>query len=471
MALRAAAHVAWSRTCVAIAISAALGSAPIFPAWAVTDQQISWCNGGDNASPELSISGCTAMIQSGEYIGDDLAIVFNNRGIAYFKSGQSEKAVQDYDQALSLSPNFFNALSGRCWNRAIVGRDLGGAIADCNRALALNPSISYTRGSRGFAYLKMSDYSAAIADFDAALKAHPENAPSLYGRGLAKRAKGDASGASADMTAAGRLDPLIAQKFLSWGVASEQQSTKTATLGSSAPATATPSGDQGGASASPTDSRSSTSAPEAVVSTPPQGLNITSPTVSAATSVPSIPASVPSEPQSAAPAPHPSGAAQTGSAIASSAANGGSAQQAAVIPPAESSVPPPVAGATAISAPPRGAAAAVPQQGASGLLSSSAIEALVKRGDELLSTGDVVAARSAYERAASSGSGAAATGVAKTYDPVFLAQSGVRGLRGDPAQAASWYGKAVAAGDREAQERLNRLRAQFPQRQPREGER
>jgi TPR repeat protein len=75
----------------------------------------------------------------------------------------------------------------------------------------------------------------------------------------------------------------------------------------------------------------------------------------------------------------------------------------------------------------------------------------------------MVAARLTYERAAADGNGAAATGVAKTYDPVFLAQSGVRGLRGDPERAALWYGKAVAAGDREAQQRLGRLRAQFPQ--------
>ena len=90
-------------------------------------------------------------------------------------------------------------------------------------------------------------------------------------------------------------------------------------------------------------------------------------------------------------------------------------------------------------------------------------EALIRRGNELLATGDVVAARAAYERAAVGGNRAAAIGVAKTYDPIFLAQTGVRGLRGDPARAALWYGKAAAAGDYDAQQRLKRLRAQYPQ--------
>ena len=96
-------------------------------------------------------------------------------------------------------------------------------------------------------------------------------------------------------------------------------------------------------------------------------------------------------------------------------------------------------------------------------LSAEVTEALIERGNQLLRNGDIVAARLAFERAAAGGNRTAAMGVAKTYDPVFLAMSGVRGLRGDPTRAALWYGKAAAAGSHEAQERLKRLRAQFPQ--------
>lgn len=91
------------------------------------------------------------------------------------------------------------------------------------------------------------------------------------------------------------------------------------------------------------------------------------------------------------------------------------------------------------------------------------VAALLRRGDALLATGDIVAARASYERAAVGGNRMAAMGVAKTYDPIFLMQTGVRGLRGNPARAALWYGKAAAAGDRDAQQRLQRLRAQYPQ--------
>ena len=90
-------------------------------------------------------------------------------------------------------------------------------------------------------------------------------------------------------------------------------------------------------------------------------------------------------------------------------------------------------------------------------------EALIRRADQLLAIGDIVAARLAYERAATGGDRTAAMGIGKTYDPIYLAQSGVRGLRGDPERAALWYAKAAAAGDRTAQQRLRQLRAQYPQ--------
>ncbi|HZB90709.1 MAG TPA: hypothetical protein VE397_04655, partial [Stellaceae bacterium] len=86
---------------------------------------------------------------------------------------------------------------------------------------------------------------------------------------------------------------------------------------------------------------------------------------------------------------------------------------------------------------------------------------LMARGDQLLATGDMVAARLFYERAAEHGSAAAARQAGKTYDPLFLAESNARGLRGDPVAAARWYRKASAGGDREADQLMARLMAKF----------
>jgi hypothetical protein len=82
---------------------------------------------------------------------------------------------------------------------------------------------------------------------------------------------------------------------------------------------------------------------------------------------------------------------------------------------------------------------------------------LLQRGDALLATGDVAAARLFYERAAERGDAAGAIGIAKTYDPLFLAQAGFRTVRSDVAQATTWYRRALAAGNADAAPRLERL--------------
>jgi hypothetical protein len=89
-------------------------------------------------------------------------------------------------------------------------------------------------------------------------------------------------------------------------------------------------------------------------------------------------------------------------------------------------------------------------------------DALLARGDDLLVTGDVAAARLFYERAAEQGSAAAATAVGQTYDPAVLELLRVRGVRGNAQMAAQWYRKAIAAGDRQAEIRLKRLLARTP---------
>ncbi|MFO1028443.1 MAG: hypothetical protein U1E70_24980 [Acetobacteraceae bacterium] len=85
------------------------------------------------------------------------------------------------------------------------------------------------------------------------------------------------------------------------------------------------------------------------------------------------------------------------------------------------------------------------------------VKALLARGDKLLAMGDIAAARLLYERAASLGSGRAATSVGKTYDPAFLATLKVTGPRPDAGFAASWYRSGLTLGDPEAPALLDRL--------------
>jgi Sel1 repeat len=88
---------------------------------------------------------------------------------------------------------------------------------------------------------------------------------------------------------------------------------------------------------------------------------------------------------------------------------------------------------------------------------------LVRRGETLLASGDIVSARRFFERAAEAGDAQAGCGMGKSYDPFFLQQGGARGVAGDPKEAARWYRQAARAGSTEAAARLARLATKYPQ--------
>jgi TPR repeat protein len=84
-------------------------------------------------------------------------------------------------------------------------------------------------------------------------------------------------------------------------------------------------------------------------------------------------------------------------------------------------------------------------------------ELYAARGDDMLKIRDLSAARRFYETAANAGSGRAAMALGRTYDPAFLSQMQVIGLRPDPALAATWYRRAADLGVPEAAAELRAL--------------
>jgi hypothetical protein len=84
-------------------------------------------------------------------------------------------------------------------------------------------------------------------------------------------------------------------------------------------------------------------------------------------------------------------------------------------------------------------------------------QGFMAKGDRLLNTGDVLAARQFYLKAFNLNVAAAAFGVGQTYDPAVYAKFKIRGLQPDPEKAAEWYGKAAAGGHQEATFALQQL--------------
>jgi tetratricopeptide (TPR) repeat protein len=110
-----------------------------------------------------------------------------------------------------------NLLNARCWRRAVSGRQLDVALADCHASLALKESAA-ALDSRAFVYMRLGRIEEAIADYDAALKLRPAQASSLFGRGIVKLRKGATEDGQADLSAARAIDPRIDAQFADYGV-------------------------------------------------------------------------------------------------------------------------------------------------------------------------------------------------------------------------------------------------------------
>lgn len=175
------------------------------------------------------------------------------RGVLHAERGAFDSALRDFDAALSLSPGHPRALeqrniamsgrtdayaqqiaqlsaalmrnpldaellNNRCWIRAVAGRDLELALADCNAAVLRRADFAAALDSRGLVQLKRGAYAEALADYEAALQLEPQNGHFLYGRGLARRSLGMATEAAEDFAAAESAEPGIAEQYRTYGV-------------------------------------------------------------------------------------------------------------------------------------------------------------------------------------------------------------------------------------------------------------
>jgi hypothetical protein len=122
------------------------------------------------------------------------------------------------DTLLAESPNDAATLNDRCFWRAIAKSELEGALADCDRSLALEPGKSQTLDSRAFVFFQQGKYDEALQGYELALKADPRQAPSLWMRGLTKGKLGDEAGKDVDVALAKKDDPNVEAEFRRIGI-------------------------------------------------------------------------------------------------------------------------------------------------------------------------------------------------------------------------------------------------------------
>ena len=142
------------------------------------------------------------------------AITLNNRGITLRKSGKYQHAIESYNKAIELNPQYADAYN----NRGFAYEQLGNhqeAIKDYSKAIELDPQFAMAYNNRGNVYDDLGDYHHAISDYNKAIELDPQFAMAYYNRGLSYHRKKQYDKALEDFNKAIILDPNDAKTYYS----------------------------------------------------------------------------------------------------------------------------------------------------------------------------------------------------------------------------------------------------------------
>jgi tetratricopeptide (TPR) repeat protein len=129
-----------------------------------------------------------------------------------------DATIADCTKAIELNPDDANAYIRRGGAKYAKG-DFDGTIADCSKAIELKPDYLDAYMGRGAAKYSKGDLDGAIEDYNSAVELKPDEAAAYSGRSDTKYAKGDFDGAIADATKAIELKPDDAGGYYIRGIA------------------------------------------------------------------------------------------------------------------------------------------------------------------------------------------------------------------------------------------------------------
>src|SRR5262249_21979685 len=131
-----------------------------------------WAACEDAGNIDGVIKACTEVIEAKQDPRDRLSMAFNNRGYAYARLGEFDRAMADLNEALKLDPQnplaFINR--GFTWT---THEEHEHAVADFPRALRLDPENPAALNDRCFSRAILGALTEALADCDESLRQRP----------------------------------------------------------------------------------------------------------------------------------------------------------------------------------------------------------------------------------------------------------------------------------------------------------
>ncbi len=146
------------------------------------------------------------------------APAYVQRAAALINKGEHEQAIADCTRAIELDPELALAYANRGGARVNRG-EFEPAIADCSRALQLDPQLAVAFANRGGAYIGKGDIERCIADCSQALALNPDEFHAYVNRGVALLNKGENKQAIKDFDEAIHRQPKLAHAYANRGIA------------------------------------------------------------------------------------------------------------------------------------------------------------------------------------------------------------------------------------------------------------
>jgi len=134
------------------------------------------------------------------------------RGFAYFKLHEFEAAIADFDRALALDPALADAYFGRGMAYGRAG-NLDRAVSDLSEYISRNPKSSLGHTKRGIRYLWKGSVEDAERDFRKALELDPANAEAHDDLGVILAQRGEYDEATQHFSACIKYDPTYQKAY------------------------------------------------------------------------------------------------------------------------------------------------------------------------------------------------------------------------------------------------------------------
>jgi tetratricopeptide (TPR) repeat protein/S1-C subfamily serine protease len=144
------------------------------------------------------------------------AYTYYNRGNAKSALGNKQAAIADFDRAIALNPKFIEAYNNRGIAKSVLGNRQA-AIADFDFTIALNPKSAGAYINRGIIQSSLGNRQAAIGDFNLAIILNSKSTDAYINRGIAKSAMGNKQAAIADFDLAISLNSKISEAYYNRG--------------------------------------------------------------------------------------------------------------------------------------------------------------------------------------------------------------------------------------------------------------